>query len=168
VFSNFRRASSECFSGAVSGLVDAVRQSYPTGHRDLLYAYRHGSQYLCDAKSRHLSRGSDLRLLRLTMDGLLDRHIWGATPCIEDVALCEKAMRQARWCSQWARLEGSSRRSAISSLTARIDASMRFRASGDSSSITPRMPETSLSIVTAICFSSIMLNLRAVLTSYNN
>jgi len=51
----------------------------------------------CDAKSRHLSRvncqksfsfrwsrGSDLRLLRLTMDGLPDRHIWGATPCIKD------------------------------------------------------------------------------------
>jgi hypothetical protein len=30
------------------------------------------------------SRGSDPRLLRLTMDGLLDRHIWGATPCIKD------------------------------------------------------------------------------------
>jgi hypothetical protein len=29
-------------------------------------------------------RGSDPRLLRLTMDTLLDRHIWGATPCIKD------------------------------------------------------------------------------------
>ena len=29
------------------------------------------------------SRGSDPRLLRLTMDGLLDRHNWGATPCIK-------------------------------------------------------------------------------------
>src|SRR5262245_12308 len=29
------------------------------------------------------SRGSDLRLLRLTMDGLPDRHIWGATPCVK-------------------------------------------------------------------------------------
>jgi hypothetical protein len=29
-------------------------------------------------------RGSDPRLLRLTMDALLDRHMWGATPCIKD------------------------------------------------------------------------------------
>jgi len=33
---------------------------------------------------RRGSRGSDPRLLRLTMGGLLDRHIWGATPCIKD------------------------------------------------------------------------------------
>jgi len=49
-------------------------------------SYRDGSQSLCDAKSRHLSRvncqksfsfrwsrGSDLRLLRLTMNGLPNR-----------------------------------------------------------------------------------------------
>jgi hypothetical protein len=30
------------------------------------------------------SRGSDPRLLRLTMGGLLDRHNWVATPCIKD------------------------------------------------------------------------------------
>ena len=30
------------------------------------------------------SRGSDPRLLRLTMDGLLDQRMWGATPCIKD------------------------------------------------------------------------------------
>jgi hypothetical protein len=29
-------------------------------------------------------RGSDPRHLRLTMDRLLDRHMWGATPCIKD------------------------------------------------------------------------------------
>jgi hypothetical protein len=29
-------------------------------------------------------RGSDPRLLRLTMDALLDQHMWGATPCIKD------------------------------------------------------------------------------------
>jgi hypothetical protein len=28
-------------------------------------------------------RGSDPRLLRLTMDALLDQHMWGATPCIK-------------------------------------------------------------------------------------
>jgi hypothetical protein len=29
-------------------------------------------------------RGSDPRHLRLTMDGLLDRHMWGATPCVKN------------------------------------------------------------------------------------
>jgi hypothetical protein len=33
---------------------------------------------------RRVCRGSDPRHLRLTMDGLLDRHMWGATPCIKD------------------------------------------------------------------------------------
>ena len=33
------------------------------------------------------SRGSDLWLLRLTMDGLPDWHIWGATPCIRIVGV---------------------------------------------------------------------------------
>ena len=58
---------------------------------------RHRLRSPCDARSRYLgvkcqksfsfrrSRGSDLRLLRLTMDGLPDRHIWGATPCIRIV-----------------------------------------------------------------------------------
>src|SRR6516165_10794270 len=59
---------------------------------------RQCSRSPCDAKSRYLdgvkcqksfsfrqSRGSDLRLLRLTMDGLPDQHIWGATPCIRIV-----------------------------------------------------------------------------------
>ena len=34
--------------------------------------------------SRRVCRGSDPRHLRLTMDGLLDQHMWGATPCIKD------------------------------------------------------------------------------------
>ena len=59
---------------------------------------RQCSRSPCDAKSRYLggvkcqksfsfrrSRGATLRLLRLTMDGLPDRHIWGATPCIRIV-----------------------------------------------------------------------------------
>ena len=33
---------------------------------------------------RRVCRGSDPRHLRLTMDGLLDQHMWGATPCIKD------------------------------------------------------------------------------------
>ena len=35
---------------------------------------------------KRVCRGSDPRHLRLTMDGLLDRHMWGATPCIKIVA----------------------------------------------------------------------------------
>src|SRR5262249_20918704 len=44
------------------------------------------SPLFCVAAWRGLrwSRGSDPRLLRLTMNGLLDRHISGATPCIKD------------------------------------------------------------------------------------
>jgi hypothetical protein len=77
---------------AIRQLYQLVTVSSPTRHRTA-----RGSQSLYDAKSRHLSwvnckksfsfrwsRGSDLRLLRLTMDGLPDRHIWGATPCIKD------------------------------------------------------------------------------------
>ena len=71
----------------------------PTGHGFLPYAtsYRHAPSLFSTQKSRQLrgvkcqksfsfrwSRGSDLRLLRLTMDGLPDRHIWGATPCVKD------------------------------------------------------------------------------------
>jgi hypothetical protein len=41
-------------------------------------------QMLLDSFCFRGSRGSDPRLLRLTMSGLLDRHIWGATPCIKD------------------------------------------------------------------------------------
>ena len=48
-------------------------------------------------------------------------------------------------------------RSAISLLMAQIDVSTPFRASGDSSSITPRMPKKSLSIADRICLSSVML-----------
>ena len=33
---------------------------------------------------KRVCRGSDPRHLRLTMDGLLDRHMWGATPCIKN------------------------------------------------------------------------------------
>ena len=65
----------------------AIRQSYQlVTVSSCSQSYRDGSQSLCDAKSRHLSRvncqksfsfrwsrGSDLRLLRLTMNGLPDR-----------------------------------------------------------------------------------------------
>src|SRR6516162_6368355 len=33
---------------------------------------------------KRVCRGSDPRHLRLTMDRLLDWHMWGATPCIKD------------------------------------------------------------------------------------
>ena len=33
---------------------------------------------------KRVCRRSDPRHLRLTMDRLLDRHMWGATPCIKD------------------------------------------------------------------------------------
>jgi hypothetical protein len=48
----------------------------PTGHCFLPNASQ--------CRSLRGSRGSDPRLLRLTMDGLLDRRMWGATPRIND------------------------------------------------------------------------------------
>src|SRR6516164_3913233 len=56
-----------------------------------------------DCKSENLfgvrgSRGSDPRLLRLTMDGLLDRHIWGATPCIKHRPRRKVRLDEARSC----------------------------------------------------------------------
>jgi hypothetical protein len=75
---------------------NAIRQLYQLVTVPSCTRYLTARVSLYDAKSRHLgralrkviqfrwSRGSDLRLLRLTMNGLLDRHIWGATPCIKD------------------------------------------------------------------------------------
>ena len=71
----------------------------PTGHGFLPYEHRAAlarslfatqraatlSRVNCQKSfSFRWSPGSDLRLLRLTMDGLPDRHIWRATPCIKD------------------------------------------------------------------------------------
>jgi hypothetical protein len=59
------------------------------GRQGLLEARRRSARVYSPSPERRrqrgrVCRGSDPRHLRLTMDGLLDQHMWGATPCIKD------------------------------------------------------------------------------------
>jgi hypothetical protein len=76
-------ARAPCGFGSL-GACPGHNYGQPYYGRGCLFLFLNGTLRRNKRRSLRWSRGSDPRLLRLTMGGLLDRHNWGATPCIKD------------------------------------------------------------------------------------